>query len=227
MGLLFPAIQGGMERARSAKCISHLRQLGIACLSYAGDNEGFLPYSVYGQNAANDWSGHDGVWCGYVAPYLVKEWEGAAIYRQQGGNQIFFCPCSKDEGRAFSDYGPAERMGNGPGTPGVLARYCWGTLCNRISLSAVRNPARVLLLADVMRATVLEGDWSCQPSVFINNKPVPEGVPNSFGPRHGYDGNALHGRFNLVYCDGHADSLSYGDSRMADKTFRTQLLTPF
>jgi prepilin-type N-terminal cleavage/methylation domain-containing protein len=41
--LLLPALTNAKERAKRAKCLSNVRQLGIASLSYAGDNRDRLP----------------------------------------------------------------------------------------------------------------------------------------------------------------------------------------
>ena len=40
--ILLPALQHAKEQARSAKCMSNLRQLGIASLAYVEDNDGAL-----------------------------------------------------------------------------------------------------------------------------------------------------------------------------------------
>ena len=43
-GLLLPALASAREKARKAACISNLRQIGIAIMAYAGDNNGKIPY---------------------------------------------------------------------------------------------------------------------------------------------------------------------------------------
>ncbi len=42
--LLFPAAQGAMEKAKRAKCVSNVRQLGASFTVFASDNAGFLPH---------------------------------------------------------------------------------------------------------------------------------------------------------------------------------------
>ena len=42
-GLALPAISGGLKKAREGRCMSNLKQLGIAWLRFANDNEGRLP----------------------------------------------------------------------------------------------------------------------------------------------------------------------------------------
>lgn len=43
-GLLLPALASAREKGRKAACISNLRQIGIAIMAYAGDNNGKIPY---------------------------------------------------------------------------------------------------------------------------------------------------------------------------------------
>ncbi len=42
-GLLLPALSGAKERARAARCLGNLRQLGLAVRTYADDHAGRLP----------------------------------------------------------------------------------------------------------------------------------------------------------------------------------------
>src|SRR5262245_23468746 len=42
--LLLPALSRAKEAARSVNCQSNLRQLGIAAMTYTGDNKGNLPF---------------------------------------------------------------------------------------------------------------------------------------------------------------------------------------
>jgi prepilin-type N-terminal cleavage/methylation domain-containing protein/prepilin-type processing-associated H-X9-DG protein len=42
--LLLPALAAARDKGRRAVCLSNLRQLGLAIHSYAGDNDGFIPY---------------------------------------------------------------------------------------------------------------------------------------------------------------------------------------
>ncbi len=42
--MLLPALTSARSKARKAACLSNLRQVGIACMLYAGDHNGKLPY---------------------------------------------------------------------------------------------------------------------------------------------------------------------------------------
>ena len=44
--IIFPALGKAKEKARKSACLSNLRQLGIAVITYAGNNADYLPMSV-------------------------------------------------------------------------------------------------------------------------------------------------------------------------------------
>lgn len=46
IAMLLPALQGARETAKSAACISNLRQIWIAINAYAKDNNGYMPYTT-------------------------------------------------------------------------------------------------------------------------------------------------------------------------------------
>ena len=41
--MLLPALSAARESARRANCISNLKQIGIAAMTYAGDNKDYMP----------------------------------------------------------------------------------------------------------------------------------------------------------------------------------------
>ena len=45
-GLLFPALNNARETGRSTQCKSNLRQLQVAAVQYAVNNDGHLPYAA-------------------------------------------------------------------------------------------------------------------------------------------------------------------------------------
>ena len=78
--MLLPALSKARERARSAKCISNMKQTGIAFTLYADDNDGYI-YSPYGPVTYNytnsTWSASRMTWggklmvCGYIKTPLA------------------------------------------------------------------------------------------------------------------------------------------------------------
>jgi len=49
VSILLPALSTAREQARRAACASNLRQLGNACLGYAGENDNWLPEGHWGE----------------------------------------------------------------------------------------------------------------------------------------------------------------------------------
>lgn len=66
--LLVPAVGRALARSRQAACLSNLRQLGTAMVSYAGDH-GVFPAA---------WTGDQGRWMDLVKPYVPKN---CGVYR--------------------------------------------------------------------------------------------------------------------------------------------------
>ena len=94
--LLLPAIAKAKQRAISIKCLNNLKQIGIASMLYANDNEDSLPLSS-----------HEGLsWVATLQPDLA-------------GTNLHVCPLDKIPGR-MSSYAvndwllPADPVGSRP-----------------------------------------------------------------------------------------------------------------
>jgi prepilin-type N-terminal cleavage/methylation domain-containing protein/prepilin-type processing-associated H-X9-DG protein len=74
--MLLPALAKAQERARRTKCLSNLRQLGLACISYAGENKETLPQTVL-----------DGTWPHDMSRFTTDLMEGYGATPQ-----INYCP---------------------------------------------------------------------------------------------------------------------------------------
>jgi prepilin-type N-terminal cleavage/methylation domain-containing protein len=86
VGLLMPALGVAKRKAESARCVSHLRQAGIAVRLFADDNEGRLPRARalggFTTNALDALPAIEQV----LAPYLG------------GSREVFRCPADKEGG---------------------------------------------------------------------------------------------------------------------------------
>jgi prepilin-type N-terminal cleavage/methylation domain-containing protein/prepilin-type processing-associated H-X9-DG protein len=90
-GLLLPALRTVKEAAKSAKCASGLRQMGLACLAYTSDWDGLLP----------DSKGNGADWATRISPYIEADKNGQDTgwgnftYR---GTVFAACPNAKPTG---------------------------------------------------------------------------------------------------------------------------------
>src|SRR6059036_3076775 len=55
ISILLPALNRAKESANRTKCLSNLRQLGLAMVQYAGDNKGAFPNSANSTQKPWDW----------------------------------------------------------------------------------------------------------------------------------------------------------------------------
>jgi prepilin-type N-terminal cleavage/methylation domain-containing protein/prepilin-type processing-associated H-X9-DG protein len=101
-GMLLPALSKAKESARKTKCTSNLRNLGLAMLMYADDNDGLIP------------RGNDPLWWKVLTPTL-----GGRSTNDYGKVQVYTCPSFPDKRQlicyvvnAWKFTGPQDKIGN-------------------------------------------------------------------------------------------------------------------
>jgi prepilin-type N-terminal cleavage/methylation domain-containing protein/prepilin-type processing-associated H-X9-DG protein len=81
-GMLLPALGKAKEKAKQTKCYNNLRQMGLAMLMYADDNDGWIP------------RGNAPAWWQVYIPALG----GASATRDQYGRvKVYTCPSYPDK----------------------------------------------------------------------------------------------------------------------------------
>lgn len=89
MSILFPVFERSRENARSATCMSNLKQVGMAALMFVQDNDdNVVPY-LYDATRP-DW--------GYTATAQNTYWyDGLKPYLPNGrSNAVYYCPSNQD-----------------------------------------------------------------------------------------------------------------------------------
>jgi len=162
--ILFPVFAKAREKARQASCLSNVKQLGIAILSYAQDyDEMLVKYDLQTVPAsANNW------W-ETLAPYIKNQ-------------QVFVCP-------SLSSY----FLGYGANFRHVIAYPVgWGVGVD-VTLGSVDKPAETLVLCDSHNGTTGEGT-SGYAAIYCPNcySTPPYGVLNyAVSSRHNEGANCL------------------------------------
>lgn len=181
-GIAFPAIQGGMGKARLSQDLSNLRQIGQGILLYAGENQGNLPpTSCLGEPS----------WIGALKPYLGEQYERIRVSsldpnreaRKSAGGTSYLLNDEVDS--AF------DRAGNPK--PGLLQNQ------NRIT-----EASRRLLLFPASRTKPAGEDHIHSGSMGRWHSLLGEINPDSSGPvsRQRDSGSSAY-----LFADGHAEIL--------------------
>lgn len=221
--ILLPSLSRARSQARRAKCMSNLRQLGVAFHLYAGDYSGRampLAYTDSSVLAGGDpiywWgaSGSDGVdhTRGFTWPYLRSDLRSAGLYecpeqpvgsyQAQGASQAI-----------TSTYGYNGYYLSPPHTPGwsaSIGRRPWQMV------DTLRSPQSIFAFADTALDVGLDQPKNCAlldpPSLFSNRRWRRNDSPTtSF--RHA-------GRTIAVCADGHASAYGLEGGRMASPRFQ-------
>ena len=95
--MLLPALSAARERARSARCTSNLKSLGLAFWMYNDDAGEMLPFdiSVKEGDPFYSYTGGHHYWCESLVPYLAQTGDkGNDLYDKfmKGGSTVYSCP---------------------------------------------------------------------------------------------------------------------------------------
>lgn len=141
--ILFPVFAKAREKARQTSCLSNVRQITTAILSYAQDYDEMLPRTWHGLSGT-----YPGLyqWPQAVAPYM-KNW------------QIFVCPSHSGTNIVANNGAPGSTLSyginvayyGGSGVAGVSANPPYGR-----SMGQVTAPAETILIGDF---TSFEMGW--------------------------------------------------------------------
>jgi prepilin-type N-terminal cleavage/methylation domain-containing protein len=207
MAIMMPALAKAREISKRTVCLSNIKQLALACATYA-DNGGFMPYNYV--TGAKSGMGATRGFHNYIIKYGATggntEWINYGLLFEQGyikTPKVFYCPSQKGDVRYQCDTyfdGDAERdesdrvqrLQGAVGIDGNNARYIRGSYLarnyNPLGVSYVRGTAQL-----TPKATKF-----------------PFGSKYAFlADRWTYESAGVHEEkyYNIAYCDGSAFTL--------------------
>lgn len=206
------------ESARGTRCLSNLRQVGLAALAYAADEGGRFPPSV----SQNPNSGAEETFVTHLMPYL------ATNRSRTDGGSLWKCLSATDSDTVNPrpDYSCNERY-SAASAMGVFPRKSWGQNVPDVRLAQVGNPSRLILFLDTFTdGNVLKGHWLN--GTRWNGGSQTWGNANHFGGPLPASGPAPRHKnaFNAVFADGHAKAMNWNDPLLQNADYRLSLVTP-
>ena len=208
IALLLPTLGAAREAARSAACLSNLRQLAAAAAAYCAANDGSYPpaqftaptpggggFTSFGWDFSTVRNGSTGQ--STVVPGLL--WQGDASARVQQCPS--FAGSSATRADPFTGYNyNTSYIGRGQGE----------AIEAPAKLRDVRDPARCALFGD--------GQFAAGANKFMRS-PFPAPGYRWFGSRAaGTQGFRHRGQTNVAFCDGHAETLGNRHTQTSDPT---------
>lgn len=207
-----------LEMSRGAKCLSNLRQIGVAASGYIADNDGTL---VPRCSNASPAIGNAKGFRAYLAPYLGGD--KAAI-------RVFACPSDKIASKR-QDYTDALKTGLTPASYGITSIYYYGINGESLpypgfhayaptseasypasfKITAVKKPSSTIFVSDIGRpdsVTAPLKDWTESTYKLTSANFGYARTPSNWTsgdwamyPRH------AGGKINVLFYDGHAATL--------------------
>lgn len=192
--LTVPAVGKGLAEAKRAKCASHMRQIGLALLSYAGENDGLLPRTTHSTGTMG--GRYLNSWIFLLKPYL------------QEYDRIRVCPADEPRRQQqilagdFTSY----VMNDALDPKGALDE---GDSFNR--LPSIPFPSRTMLLFILAKSRTPARGWDhIHHSSWTTWTAVLEDIEpdrHVTGTRSNLPSDRVKGSSNYLFADGHVENI--------------------
>ncbi|MFH1904582.1 MAG: DUF1559 domain-containing protein [bacterium] len=202
--VLLPALSKAREMARSIKCVSNLKQIGLAFQMYADDNDDYFPYawSNLASNSDKSWAQllDNAGYTNYDIPaYATDE---ASIRAAYAKSTIYKCP--SDKGVYYSmpmNFSMNSDLQRVYGYPSEAA--LWESKYPK--LGKIPQPSEKVLLCCSRAASNVSYGVLLVATYFNANSDILGG--DNDGDIDEDDGwrNLHNGSFNVLFCDGHVE----------------------
>jgi prepilin-type N-terminal cleavage/methylation domain-containing protein/prepilin-type processing-associated H-X9-DG protein len=184
--MLLPALSQAREKGRQITCINNLKQLGLGYMMYADDYDEGFPGFLNGYTATGRTE-----WFRTIQPYVQTDYNDKS--------SSYWCPTS--------EYRLAPNRYATSGNVSSPESIYFG-----FSTVAIKRPTDKYLLGDTWgeSSSGALGSRTCM----IYYQYVPGGDSNH--TCRGHLNNCHIGKANIVFCDGHADSLRPGPTEFGE-----------
>ena len=239
VALLLPALNKARDQARTVKCASNLRQLGLAAAMYTNESKGYLLYPT-----TSPWEIR--CWYNLIDPYLagvVKQGRtgvaGGRVYaehKQCPVWELFYDDRAQAGGQGqYKEWAKSYKMNTLLRIPRALsplknpATGAPNFTGNQAKISMLRNSSMWVYIGDGLAFDIV-GEIAGQPEtgefgMEVNDKdPVSSGSPGQASPALRHNGGA-----NILFVDGHVNlekhetiERSISGSTVKVKTWRSE-----
>ena len=192
-----PAYSGMMAGSKASKCLSNMRQIGVAMIGYTGENNGAFPVDPTGENS----------WAKYLGPYIPTA-KGAEVGNVK--DAVFRCPAETN----LPPSGFANSVNH------YIASYAIfkgsSQTSGPSSLAAVQNPSQTLLVVDGRLNPANNSGYNCNTACTFNAYSADCGQSDptktsNVAFRH------KNSVMNAVYVDGHVGTIRWSDRTAVTK----------
>lgn len=200
ISILLPSLGRAREAAKQAYCLSNIRQIGMAMITYADVNRGWFP-STSGEGepiVSSDWL--------FWQPGRDPTESSIATYMGGFKAEMFRCPSDNLDFRA-------RDLGHGTYRYSYTMNYMFSSSyappTARVKVANVRNPSEKFILAEEDETTADDGAF--HPTMFILYPPL----GNQIATRHDGHRQTMASRGNVACADGHAEYVTREYARQA------------
>lgn len=193
-GIIFPVFNAAREKARTTVCLSNLKQLGMACVLYADDNNKYYPPSVFSYS--------NGIYPLWISP-------GVLYYQYIKNRDVFICPNACYSLEPNLDEATVTRLlSRGNYSANV---YLMGNGKPSYKYTKIKAPSETVIIYEAGRVYMNDAYWSYKGKdhyylpgwgKVTGEEPDPLIADEE---RDDYMNGRHNGGINLVYCDGHSE----------------------
>jgi len=189
--ILFPVFAKAREKARQTACLSNMKQVGLAFMTYAQDYDEKLPnpfdyYLIVAEGGYTSTgycdTAHRTRWFVRIDPYMgntAQQVCPSSPWKTAGGTHA---------GKNEYSYGMNWDMAKGQYNTDT-------TKCDGMALAEINNPASKIIATDITYARGCDAHRLLQGAIYDNGNPT----FCSLGTDCRHNGGA-----NIAFCDGHA-----------------------